>query len=84
MTGILRYKNGLNEKKIDKACRLEVGVEKENCHIAEKVTGSAFCNVGTGRVKVRMEKEKMDLGKLVTEKEKMSPPQEHRGGNLLC
>ena len=52
-----------------KACRLEVGVEKENCHIAEKVTGSAFCNVGTGRVKVRMEKEKMDLGKLVTEKE---------------
>ena len=70
MTGILRYINGLNEKKIDKACRLEVGVEKENCHIAEKVTGSAFCNVGTGRVKVRMEKEKMDLGKLVTEKGK--------------
>ena len=69
MTGILRYKNGLNEKKIDKACRLEVGVEKENCPIAEKVTGSAFCIVETGRVKVRMETEKIGLGELVTEKE---------------
>ena len=61
--------------------RLEVGVEKE---IVQTVTGSAFCDMITGRVWVRMEKEKMDLGKLVTEKEKMSPPQDPRGGNLSC
>ena len=64
--------------------RLEVGVEKENCHIVQTVTGSAFCDVITGRVWVRMEEEKMDLGKLVSEKGKISPPQDHRGGNLLC